>query len=156
MTPRRSSSVPSAKRPFTARVIKSPESPRSLKGDGGPRSVASCGLHRLGHLRRFVYAGPGAACGAACWHVAVWNHCPATTCSTFARMKRGQRVWQWLGGGIRLNCASAWRINNLFSRCTMLHSAQGTGPTVNSSFPTPLSNSGPAPSGVFGSLAGSL
>lgn len=59
-------------------------------------------------------------------------------------------------GGIRLNCAFEWRINSLFPRCTMLHSAQGTGPTLNSSFPTPLSNSDPAPSGVFGSLAGSL
>ena len=55
-----------------------------------------------------------------------------------------------------LNKALEWRINNLVPRCTMLHSAQGTAPTVNSSFPTPMFNSDPAPSGVFGPLAGSV
>jgi hypothetical protein len=63
---------------------------------------------------------------------------------------------EWLGGAYGLNKALEWRINDLFPRCTMLHSAQGGVPTANSNFPTPLSKSDPAPSGVFGSLAGSL
>ena len=41
-------------------------------------------------------------------------------------------------------------------RCAMLHSAQSTSPTFNSCFPNPLSSSDPVPSGVSGSLAGSL
>ena len=57
----------------------------------------------------------------------------------------------------RLNYAFEERIKDksVFPRCTMLHSAQGIGPTTTSSFLTLLSNSDPASSVVFGPLAGS-
>src|SRR6266852_8041887 len=46
---------------------------RIVSSDGGQCSVASCGLHRLGHLRRILHARPASARGAARCHVGVWN-----------------------------------------------------------------------------------
>src|ERR1700694_1344923 len=46
---------------------------RIVSSDGGQCSGASCGLHRLGRLRRFLHSRSAAACGVSRCHAGVWD-----------------------------------------------------------------------------------